>query len=393
LDLHEFVAREALLDETNRTRAGFTGVKDPAASSSRAPSLEEGDIRALREKFPFLKDFSDSFIRSTRYSELLKTETTAIKISEFEKGRAASSRLAVNRDKLQSSFTLVKEGKDNRWDRLHDSRFLAGAGCLASKLWLKARKVIGSGGQVPIGTYDMNSIGLGGFVSKKGWVELHDPGSDLLSLRLFNINNCGQKAASSSANESDPTMKDILDLGEFKLALRVAREAQAFVQPWNKSIAALDGFLHQRDFCKSDLVGEDKPALILTQFSDYVMGENANRWRAQEPFLSTGDLKGAWESFFGARPSSNLKNRSQVSGGSGQKGKVQKPGGQGQGISKVPGYFDDICNTYNTGRCVKAPGQCATKAGVSLRHVCNFRADLSKPALVCGKSHPRIFNH
>jgi len=377
-------------DEANRTRAGFSGSVDPSASCSKPLHLEEGDIKALRDKFPFLKDFSDNFIRSTKYSELLKTETTAIKISEFEKGRAASSRLAANRDKLQSSYVTVKEGRDNRWDKLHEGRFLAGAGCLASKLWLRARKVIGSGGQAPIGTYDMNSIGLGGFVSKRGWVELHDPGSDVLSLRLFNINNCGQKTASSSG-EKDQEMKDILDLGEFKLALRVAREAQSFVQPWNKSIAALDGFLHQKDFCKADLEGEDKPALVLTQFSDYVMGENANRWRAQEPFLSTGDLKGAWESFFGARPSSSLKGRTKPDSSGRQK--QQRPSSQGQGISKVPGYFDDICNTYNTGRCVKPPGMCMTKSGVVLKHVCNFRADPSKPAVVCGKLHPRIFNH
>jgi len=392
LDLHDFVAREAMSDELNRTRAGFSGIGDPSASSSRPMTLEDGDIKALRDKFPFLKDFSDNFIRSTRYSELLKTETTAIKISEFEKGRAASSRLAVNRDKLQSTYTTVKEGKDNRWDKLHEGRFLAGAGCLASKLWLRARKVLGSSGQPPIGTYDMNSIGLGGFVSKRGWVELHDPGSDMLSLRLFNINNCGQKTSASSAGEKDQEMKDILDLGEFKLALRVAREAQAYVQPWNKSISALDGFFHQRDFCKADLVNEDKPALVLTQFSDYVMGENANRWRAQEPFLTTGDLKGAWEAFFGARPSSSLKAKGGAGPAAGKQ-RQQKGASNGQGISKVPGYFDDICNTYNIGRCIKPPGTCTTKTGAVLKHVCNFRVDPSKPAQVCGKLHPRIFNH
>ena len=134
-------------DEAQRTRSGFRGSEDPALSSSTFPAssrMNADDISSLRKKFKFLEDFSDSFIMSTPYEALLKTETTAIKISEFERGKAITLRLSNNRDKLGSSFSSVTAGKDNRWDELHEARFLPGAGCPAAKLWLRARAVMGT---------------------------------------------------------------------------------------------------------------------------------------------------------------------------------------------------------------------------------------------------------
>ena len=83
-------------------------------------------------------------------------------------------------------------------------------------------------------------------MSKRGWVEIHDVGSDSFSLKLFNINSCGNKISSSSGMVEE--FKEIAELGEFKLALRIAREALAYVHPWNKSISALEGSLVQSNF-------------------------------------------------------------------------------------------------------------------------------------------------
>ena len=388
-------ARGAHADEAQRTRAGFSGSSDPAFLSSGSAGggrIEDKDISSLRKKFKFLEEFSDNFIRSTPYEALLKTETTAIKISEFERGKAVTLRLSNNRDKLGSCFSAVPAGKDNRWDELHEARFLPGAGCPAAKLWLRARAVMGDSCPDPISTYDMNSIGLGGYVSKRGWVEIHNVGSDSLSLKLFNINGCGNKISSGSCEEE---FKEIAELGEFKLALRVAREALSFVHPWNKSIAAIEGFLIQSNFCSSDLSGVDKSASVLTQFVDYIFGENADRWRAQEPFLNTGDLRSSWASFFGAKPVSTLQKAKQAGQNSAGKGKGQQSSSSSSKPSffKFPGYFDDICRMYNMGRCAKPAGSCATTTGVPLRHICNYRQDMSKPANVCGKDHPCCLNH
>jgi hypothetical protein len=343
------------------------------------------DVASLKKKFAFLKDFSDTFIKSTPLEVLLKTETTSLKIKEFEKNKAVGSRLSANRDNLTSTFYDVKSGVDNRWDTIHEARFLPGACCPASKMWLRAREVLGSETIPPVGTYDMNSIGLGGFVSKRGWIELQDVGSDNLSLKLFNINGCGNKISASKASDSGEDFKDITELGEFQLALRVAREALSFVHPWNKSISALEGFLIQADYCKMDLASVDKPGVVLTQFCDYIFGENADRWRGHLPFLSTGDLRSVWASFWGAKPESKLKAK--------QTSPANTAGQPGKKFKFDPSYFDDICRMYNLGRCVKPPGTCMTKSGIPLRHVCNHKTNPSKPQEVCGKNHIASFYH
>jgi hypothetical protein len=370
-----------MIDEFTPPRA--TPVPDPAGHSSLAyisPHLDSGDIAGLRKKFGFLKDFSDDFIRSTPLEVLLKTETTAIKIKEFERSKAAGDRLASNREDLADTFYPVGQGVDNRWDKIHEARFLPGACCSSAALWLKAREVIGLKGHEPVGNYDMASIGLGGFVSKRGWVELHNVGSDSISLKMFNINSCGNKTSTKGGVDSSEEFKEVCELGEFRLALRVAKEAQSLVHPWNKSIAALEGFMYQTDFCKSDLLGVEKPALVLTQFCDYVFSVNADRWRGFQPFVNTGELKGVWDSFWGAKPESKMKKN------------FQKRDRQNKFVFDQS-FFDDICRMYNLGRCIRGPGQCTTRSGVPLRHVCNYRANAAKPQEVCGKSHMAVFFH
>jgi hypothetical protein len=120
---------------------------------------------------------------------------------------------------------------------------------------------------------------------------------------MFSINNCTAKIGRSvTAENVDATNDDLLDLGEFKLALRTLRTAASFVQPWNYSFLAIEGFMMQSQYCQADLAGLDKRATLLTQFVDYCIGQNADRWRDSEPFLNTGELKSTWAAFFGARP-------------------------------------------------------------------------------------------
>ena len=394
-DLQDIIveAREGLQDESSRTRAGFTGqCTDPAMS--RGSRVDPKDIEAMKSKFPFLKEFSDNFILSHSLESLLKMETTSIKIQEFERGKAASSKLASNRDNVTSTFTEVKAGRDNRWDTLHSARFLSGAGCSAGKIWLKAREVLGDKGTVPLSTYDMGSIGLAGFVSKRGWCELHQPGSDAISLKMFNINACSSRVSTSSSKESskDEEFKEIVDLGEFKLALRVLREAMSFVFPWNKSASAIEGFMNRSNFCNKDLVGVDKPALILTQFVDFALESNADRWKSSEMFLSTGDLQTLWDSFYGAKPDSKLPKDSGAKPKQAQPSKSQ-PAFSRNNLFSASGQFDDACRMYNIGKCVKPPGACTTRTGIPLRHVCNWLVDMKDPKSMCGKAHPRCSNH
>ncbi len=202
---------------------------------------------------------------------------------DSERGRDAEDKLAANRAALASTSKTVQAGTDNRWSILHEGRFLPGAGCSAAKIWLKAREVLGLPGAPPLGNYDMSAMGLDGFVTAKGWVELANPSSTKLSLKLFNLNNCSSKISTSKSESSDNPLPDFTEIGEFQLALRTLRNAAAFVSPWNFSFAALENFLVNSRFYSTDLAGVDKPAVILTQFVDYVLVENAARWRDALP--------------------------------------------------------------------------------------------------------------
>jgi hypothetical protein len=122
----------------------------------------------LRGRFPILAELSTGFIRGLSAAELLSLEKASFKQRESEKFKDAEEKLASNRINQGLHCSEVKAGHDDRWTRLHEARFLAGAGCSATKLWLTAREVIGLNGRPPISMYDMQTVGLAGFVTARG---------------------------------------------------------------------------------------------------------------------------------------------------------------------------------------------------------------------------------
>jgi hypothetical protein len=372
----------ALSNEVNLARAeirpGATPPQ-PEEAGMRPSQLSDADIDTLRARFPILAELSTGFIRGLSATELLSLERASFKQRESEKLKDAEDKLAANRVNLGLSCTEVRAGQDDRWARLHDARFLAGAGCSATKLWITAREVLGLNGHPPISTYDMQAVGLAGFVTARGWCEIANPSSPKLSVRMFNINNCAARASSSKSRQDDEDLIDFAEVGEFIVALRAMRSAMAFVMPWNMSIAALEGFLINTRFCKDELGGLEKQASILTSFTDYVLSENANRWRNIEPFITHGELRAVWNSFFSARPQSILAKRSQAA-------KAWKP----RNFKK---QFLDVCFAWNRGQCSKAAGSCFSKMGTPLRHVCDFKEDPAEPMKVCGEAHQRTAFH
>ena len=366
-------ARALYQDEDIRTKSA--SARPAAREAPRRTVTQEEDLKILRKRFPFLKGFSESFLVNTPIEVLLKMGTTEMKMNELDRNKNSSNRLSDNKTALASTFTEVEAGNDNRWNVLHPSRYLAGAGVSATKMWLNARKVVGLKGFPAIGNYDMSSIGLAGLVTAKGWTELHDPSSIDLRLKLFNVNSVSSKGK--------PEDDDITELADFRLAVHALKAAMQYVMPWNRSIDAIDGFLQQTNYCATDTANLERRSQILTQFVDYVLGQNAEHWRDEEPFLTCGDLKTAWVSFFGVRSQSVGKKRDRD-----HHHKKQHP------ARRAPtGKNDGICWAYNDGRCLKAAGDCKASSGRELKHICNFLADKSKPEEVCGKEHMRVKFH
>ena len=363
--------------------------RDPALQAAR---ITDEDIASLRRRHKFLEDFSDTFIRNTPVGDLMKIETTAIKMKDWEKSKDVDDKLSANKAALASTFTDVVAGRDNRLSTLHPARFLGGAGCSATKLWLAARDCLGaSGSHPPIGSYDLGSVGLAGYVSAKGWVECQNLQNPKVLIRYFNINNCGARGSTKRTSE-DP--EDIQEVAELKLALRVMRTAFAFAQPWNYSVLALEGFFMQNNFCQADLEKIEKKVWFLSKFCDYAMAQNADRWRDAEPFLTTGDLKTLWSSFYGAQPKSVLTNSdSRNKQKEKEKHDRSKHGKPVMSAAQEARIANGICFAYNMGLCNKKKGDCQTKTGKPLKHVCDHLPDLAKPSEVCGKEHVRKDNH
>lgn len=380
LEMATLEANAYLEDESDRA-----GNRPPDSKKSRyeASIMTDADLAFLRKKFPFLVELSDSFVRSQTTGELLKMESTAMKIRVLEQSRDYEDRLTTNKMSLEEREKSVPAGIDNRWDRLHPGRFLPGATCSVQKLWLEARKASGLAGGHPVGSYDMGAVGMGGFVTSKGWCEMHNPGSCKLSLKLFSINNCAAKSSSKHHMKSGEEDEDnICDLGEFKLAIRTMRVAASMVLPWNFAFVALENFLLQSNYLQADLQHVEQPAKLLTQFVDYVLRENSNRWRDGSGFLDTGSLRSTWDAFFGAKPQAQLASRAKTQA---LKSQDNKPRPQRKWV--------DICFEWNAGKCTKAAGACVSSRGTPLRHICNFRADRNKPDIYCGKPHMRTSSH
>ncbi len=147
-------------------------------------------------------------------------------------------------------------------------------------------------------------------MSSKGCVELANPSSTKLLVKQFSLNSCSAKVSNKKQDDDDGSMSDF-SVGEFQLALRTLLTAAPFVSPWNLFFIALENFLINNKFCREDLQGLEKQAVLLSHFTDYVLVENAAAWRDRKPFLSSGDIKNTWQVFFGARPQSALSRKNQ----------------------------------------------------------------------------------
>jgi len=358
----------------------------------------------MRRRLPSLASCEDSFLLGTPLDTLLKMEEQAVLRRRLEKALPFEDKLSSNQDSLFSAETPVEAGVDNRSSKVHPARFLGGVARSGPDMWLMARSHIGREGHPPISNYDMACVGLTGHVSARGWMEIHNPGSKSLQLKLFSLSNAANKASAAkrfAINDEDDclevgeSMRDIQEFGEFKEAIRALREAMVVVMPTNRSISAIEGFLVASNYCQEDLGAYGNGAAILTKFVDHVLNLNAEAWRNKQPFLTATDLVTTWKVWLGSRLSS-LRTEAKASRptqqGQPQKKKAGGPAGQQQQQQqkRITGPAD-ICRKWNLGTCNNQANNCTTMKGLKLRHVCNY---VYPNGNECGQNHRRpTFTH
>ena len=306
---------------------------------------------------------------------MFQLNTALAKEKKYSEKLGVNAKLAKNAKKSSKNPTTVERGSDNRKDILHPARFLGGACCNLGELWDAARKTLGEEGVLPLGNYDLDSIGCGGCVTPKGWAELHNPASQDLKLKWFHLPNAASGNFTSKKSESEDggeSVKEIADLDSFKMALNTAREAMASALPWNRSVSAITGMMVNTNYLQEELGGNSKRAAILTEFVDYSFSRNALNWENGLPFLSTDELTHVWASWRSKRGiTSKQPAEKQRKEREPDKKKVQS----------------DICRHFNTKSCKhQADKECKTPMGKVLRHVCNKYLLGGK---VCQKDHSR----
>jgi hypothetical protein len=361
---------------------------------------------------PHLAHLADDLLLSTRITDLLKMESNAIKRMTADKGRSLEAKLIKHHEDLRTSWLEIPAGQDNRTDCLHSSRFMPAAVANAQELWARAREVWGVHGYPAVATFDMAAVGLDGYVTPRGWVELQDPGSTGLSAKQFNLsNNCSKVAADrrislasgEDALEVHEAMKEAATITAFQNSIRAIREAARLCMPWNASFAAIEGFLISNKWMEKDVGTGQQATKLLSDFTDHVFSLNAGRWRSKRGFLDFIELGSVWTSWFTSRggviaPSSS-KPQPSAAGGNGQQAATKKkgqPGGQQKAkpaAHKSAAAQDNICKRWNLNKCPNAAsGICRTSAGLVLRHVCNFfKTDGSGTR--CEAAHMRVTNH
>lgn len=290
----------------------------------------------------------------------------------------ADCRMSSNAEFLLANPRAVQPGWDDRLTRFHPLWFQGGPACSAQTLWSQARNILGNEGVTALASYDMDSVGWGGSVTAKGWLELANPASKNLQLKLFNMVNIssvtGQKAFSlvdgdNTTINMGESLKEVTDFREFENCLTTARVALSYVHPWNKSIEAIEGFMRNSNFCASELTGRSNRAVLLTGFVNYVFGRNAAAWKNRGMFLSADDLTGVWKAWFTKQACSIII----------EPVRKEKKDFQRQ--------KNNYCRRFNSkAGCDKKEDDCRTAFGLRLRHVCNYRMQGGK---VCERRHAR----
>jgi hypothetical protein len=117
LDTHVEGARTLLADEAARSGPPASTQNATANSGS---AVTDSDLAALRAKFPFLKEFSDGFIKANKPDCLMRMETANMKLREAERTKDADDKLAHNR--MNIGVISVDMGLDDRQDNVRLSR-------------------------------------------------------------------------------------------------------------------------------------------------------------------------------------------------------------------------------------------------------------------------------
>jgi hypothetical protein len=143
----------------------FTANQMTAATNSgfnQVPNHMNDLNMAIWKLLPHVKVLPVEIVRQIPLPSLLQLNAELAKESKSAEKLTVNAWLTQNAQKLAAAPAEVKAGWDDRKEMLHEARFLGGASCSGQYMWMRAREILGPKGVVPIGNYDMDSVGCGG---------------------------------------------------------------------------------------------------------------------------------------------------------------------------------------------------------------------------------------
>jgi hypothetical protein len=316
-------------------------------------------------------------------------------------------------DDLRASPAVYEAGADDRSSFLHPARFLAGPVCSLRQLWLLAREVIGLGPLVALSGYDLETLGLDGCVTTKGWQLIHDPANHGLKLKFFSSVNVGSSSLNTkrltladgeSAIDVSDSLREIMSLEDYKNALRTLSKAMHLALPWNHSVNAIEGFMHATNFCAKELGSFSTRPHLLAIFTDHVLNANSKRWVNKQEFLRAADLRPFFDQWAGSRSLNVLSARAAEPPGAedpqakhrtfhNRNKNSYKPYSNVNTGSTKPGSDKpkepELCRRYNAGTCPNSHRDCTTgqhRAGEKLLHLCSYEDSKGR---VCRGRHAK----
>ena len=373
-------AHKAVGSITSRHGVNFERQLLAGASANPVESSEEEMVSSETEfqiwkLLPQLKGVPENFLEKLPLSAMFQLNSALQKERKNTEKLGVNARLAQNAKKAVACPATIASGLDNRRDLLHKARFLGGACSSLTDQWAAARAAIGETGVVALGCYDLDAVGCGGSVTPKAWLELHNPASQELKIKMFhlpNVANSGLSGKKQDGSEEGESLREIADLDSYKAALNTAREAMSSALPWNRSIGAIVGLMINTNYLQEDIGGNPKRAAILVEFTDYVFGRNALNWENSQAFLTTDDLTHVWANWKakrGIHVKSTEKKKEKDSTSSSKKAAA------------------DVCRLWNAKACTSQnEKECKTAWGRVLKHACNKFVPGGK---LCMKDHPR----
>jgi len=338
--------------------------------------------------------------------------------------RDPESKMAKALEDLRANPVFIPEGYDDRCENLHPARFLGGAVCALQKKWHTARMLYGLGGVTAITGFDFDTLGIAGCITSRGIVELQNPANPHLKLKFFSSTNVGSSSLSSrrltladgdQAIDINESLRDLVTMDDFKMALMNASKAMHVVFPWNHTISVLEVFFAHNNHCVEKTGHLSDRAAELTAFVDHVFHTNSRKWVNDQDFLDATTLPAAFASWIGSRPAGRVAAAAAArdydgKGDNNAKRKIR--GNRGQGGSSYGGAAHsypgpsgtssfgsgggaqkekpELCRRFNLGMCKNTRNGCTSGlngSGHKLLHECSHR---NRNGRFCRGDHPEI---